>query len=1416
MNFVAANNASPNLHEAAKAKTSMTRPMRECSCIRIIGTAALLLAATGAQAQFGPLPVGSMSGNQGVTVTAAVTGTVSSVEVLTLGSAVGDFAVGTGASNCASANLAGGEQCTESVTFKPAAPGLRLGAIVLVGAPSSGSGEAVLGTAYLSGTGTGGLGVLIAGNELPVAGQFGMWTGAVGDGQPATLAELYLPGSVAVDGSGNMYIADGGHNRIRMVCASAASATIQGTSCPGAGIISTIAGDGNPAYTGDGGPAAGATLNNPGYVALDGAGNLYIADSGNNVVRVITAATGVITTIVGNSGGTVCGAHSDAVGDGCPAIQATLNMPEGVTLDGSGNLYIADTNNHRIREVSRATGIITTIAGDGHLNANGTGGYNGDNIAATSAELNFPYAVAFDSNGDMYIPDSANNRIRKVAAAGGVITPASQIVTFAGTGNAGATSCGAEPVAATAADVWSPSGVAVDAAGNVYIAETQNAAIRKVSAASGQISIMAENGCGDFYFDGQFATVELYGPTGLYLDGNGDLYVADTLNMWVQEIQGNFAALEYPTPVFQGDTSAPQMQAIENDGNAALDMTTIAPATNAAIDTTVANSCTNGGTLAVNANCEVGAVFAPEATPLLAATTPETPNIDVNEDSQATIAAPNSPLDIELIGIALGVSSTTTTVSSSPNPSGFGQTVTFTVKVTTGPGTGSLTGTVSIFDTFNGNTVTLASGLALNGSGVAAFALSTLAVGQHSITASYNNTSDQAHTASSSTAEIQSVLEGTSLSLTSSANPSNVGQSITFTATVTSAGGGINPTGTVTFYDGPVALSTQNLNGSGVATYSTSALANGVHQMSATYNGNAGNNVESSTSNTVSQDVQAPSTVGVVSSLNPSAYGATVTLSATVTSSATVAATGTVTFFDGGAQIGTGTLAGSPTVAQLTTSTLVVGTHPITATYAGDSYNSGSSTAQALNQVVNQAQTVTTATAAPSPGIAGTQETITATVQLVSGSAPLAGTVTFTSGTTTLGSAALNGSGTAAVNLTLPQGSYRIVATYGGNANGQGSVSAPLPYLAVLATTETTVTAAPQAAVVLNPITFTAKLTGNGVTPTGTVNILANGTVIGSANLNAGTATFTDSALAAGSYSITAVYLGDANNAGSTSATVNETVGTIPTTTSLGTSATSGSDPQVILVASVLNNDTGPVATGTVTFNNGTTEIGSATLDSTGVATLTPNLNAGVNSSIVAVYSGDADHSPSTSSAVTVSEPATGFNLTLTPSTVTVPTSQNITVTVSLSSNSGFADTIGLGCASLPAGVNCHFSPVSVNLPANGSDSVQLTVDTNNPLGGGASAMNSRTGSRKVSLAGIFLPLSVCFGWIFWRLRRRNASVLTMALFLALSAASLVATGCSSFSQSTASPGTYVIQVTGTGANSDLVHYQNLTLDIGQ
>jgi large repetitive protein len=241
----------------------------------------------------------------------------------------------------------------------------------------------------------------------------------------------------------------------------------------------------------------------------------------------------------------------------------------------------------------------------------------------------------------------------------------------------------------------------------------------------------------------------------------------------------------------------------------------------------------------------------------------------------------------------------------------------------------------------------------------------------------------------------------------------------------------------------------------------------------------------------------------------------------------------------------------------------------------------------------------------------------------------------------------------------------------------------------------------------------------------------------------------------------------------------------------------------------------GTAPTGTVTFTSGTTTIGTTTLNSDGVATLTPNLNAG-SYTIVASYGGDSIHSPSQSTAIKITSSGTSFGLTVTPSTISIPTGQNATVTVMLTSVSGFTDTIGLGCGSLPAGVNCHFSNIAVPLAANGTATAQLTIDTNNPLGGGSTAMNRKPERRSFEMAGLFLPFSLFLGWILWRFRKRHAGVLSTVLVLVLSAAALLATGCIGFTQNSAKAGTYTMQVVGVGQNSDVTQYQNVTLTITQ
>jgi len=1389
--------------------------------ITVIALLGFTVASLRAQSSFSSLPVGSTSGAQNVTVTSAPGGTVSSVRVLTLGASNLDFAKGAGASTCETATLAPGGNCTESVTFTPSLPGLRIGAVVLLS-----SGGQVLGTGYISGTGLGGLGVLLPGNMTTVAGVLDLYT-SVGDGGPATLAELDLPAAVAIDGAGNLYIADSLHNRIRIVCSSTPPPYVTG--CTGAGTITSIVGNGDPSYTGDGGLASSATLSSPDGLAIDGAGNIYIADTGNNVIRKITAATGMIATIAGNNSGTVCGGSTDSVGDGCTATQAVFNQPWGVTLDKTGNIYIADTSNHRIREVSATTFQITTIAGNGYTAANGNGKYSGDGGLATAASLNFPHAVAFDASGNMYIPDTLNDAVREVTAIGGAITPISTINTFAGTGTSGSLGCNAAAAAANTTPLHTPSAVTVDAAGNVYIADTENNAVRKVIASTGDMETVIQSGCEQAYNGSGFQSAALYAPMSMALDGNGNLYIADYFEMVVRQVQGNLAVLNFTTPATrQGSQSTPVSQAIENDGNAPLDITSITAGTNSTLGS--ASSCAPGN-LAADSFCTISAIFSPTV-----AGNGVTGNIDVAADTASNITAANSPLDIELIGNSTAVNSTTTAVTSNPATSVFGQLVTFTVTVTTGAGTGNLTGTVSLADTFGGSTNILAQALTLNLStsgttmtGTATFTISTLGIGKHSIVAAYNNSNDASHFPSTSAAITQTVLESVSAKVVSTVNPSTVGQSVTFNATVSiSGGGGVVPDGSVTFMDGNTPLSVQTLTASGlngVASYTTSTLANGPHSITVIYSGDAANQINGTTSAILTQDVQAPAAITLTSNQNAAFYGSPVTLTATIASSATNAATGTVTFLDAGKSIGTGTLSGTPATASLTLSTLSVGTHPITATYPGDGYNAAATSGAPLNQVIAQTLTSTTVAATPNPGIAGGATAITATVKVTAGAATPGGTLTFNSGTTLLGSAAIKGNtGQATINPVLVPNTYSIVATYTGDTDDAGSNSSPFSLVVVQATTSTTVSVAPSPGIVTQPITFTAMVTGTGLTPTGAVNFLANGSPIGSGNLNtAGIATLTTSSLPVGSYTITAQYLGDVYNAGSTAPSISESVSTLATLTDLGSATTTGTNPQVLLVATVINSayPGGPVPTGSVTFTSGTTQIGAANVDSSGVATLVPNLAGGVSYNITANYLGDSDHAPSSSSATSILNTPKDFTVTFTPATVTLASSQNTTVVVNLTSTGGFTDSITIGCGSTTVWVTCIFSPATVTLPANGVASTKLTIDTNSPLSGGLSASNRASSSRGITLAGLLpglLPFSALFGWLLWRFRRRYASVLTVVLttglFAAVSAAALLMNGCGGISLESAPPGTYVIQVTGTGVNSNVISYGTLTVTV--
>ena len=267
-------------------------------------------------------------------------------------------------------------------------------------------------------------------------------------------------------------------------------------------IITTVAGNGTAGYSGDGGPATSARLHGPYGVAVDSSGNIYIADSANNRIRKVTASTGIITTIVGNG-------TAGYSGDGGLATSAELNYPYGVTVDGSGNLYIADSINCVIRKVTATTGIITTFAG------NGTCGYTGDNGVATSAKLDIPQYTAVDGSGNVYIADTSNNRIRKVTASTGIIT------TFAGNGTMGYSGDGG---LATSAELWTPYGLALDSSGNLYFAAYHNNRVRKVTASTGIITTFAGNGTGGVDSGVAATSIGWPEPYGIAFDNAGNLY----------------------------------------------------------------------------------------------------------------------------------------------------------------------------------------------------------------------------------------------------------------------------------------------------------------------------------------------------------------------------------------------------------------------------------------------------------------------------------------------------------------------------------------------------------------------------------------------------------------------------------------------------------------------------------------------------------------------------------------------------------------------------------------------------------------------------------------------------------------------------------------------------------------------------
>jgi hypothetical protein len=600
---------------------------------------------------------------------------------------------------------------------------------------------------------------------------------------------------------------------------------------------------------------------------------------------------------------------------------------------------------------------------------------------------------------------------------------------------------------------------------------------------------------------------------------------------------------------------------------------------------------------------------------------------------------------------------TSTMLAANANPANAGAVLQLTATVSVGSGMngkangGDFSGTVTFHDG-----ATLLGTATVSAAGIATLNNSTLNVGPHNITATYGGNTN--YVGSASTLLLETIVSATtSTVLTSSATPSVAGSPISLTVTVTGTGG--IPTGTVTVTDGTgaggISLTTGSLNAKGSVTFTTSTLTVGQHTLTATYGGDAKNSPSNSPA--LLQIVQtATSNTTLLSSANPSSFGANVVFTATVATNGG-AVTGSATFSDGATVLGTIPISGS--TAVFNTSTLTLGTHSITAAYAGDA-DTAPSVTTVLFQQVRQAGSVTLASSA-NPSIAGTSLTFTAPIAAPQGVA-ITGAVSFEDGGTLLGMGNVSAGGMATLSISsLAVGQHLIVASYGGDSNNLGALSGPLVQTVQTAGTSVTLVSSVNPSLANAPVLLTSTVVGKGGAVSGSVKFQDGTTTLGAANVNAGAATLLVPGLAPGLHSIIAVYGGDANNSQSTSQVLLQSVVQAPTVT-LGSSQNPSLALDSVTFTAKASNGSNSPPSGTMVFSDGAAQLGKITIDATGAATFTVTSMAAGQHAISAAYGGDAVNLPEFSAVLAQSVQLRSTTDSLTASSTSLTGGQQVTL----------------------------------------------------------------------------------------------------------------------------------------------------------
>ena len=1201
------------------------------------------------------------------------------------------------------------DQCTITIAFKPGQIGLRLGALIIKDGPGD-----IVNLINLSGIGVG--------------PQFVF--------QPATFSVLntatglspstFTASSSVQDPDGNIFFTDVANNRILEKSPT---------------NVFTVAYSGSP-----------LALTNTSSLVIDGSGNLYISSG----VNVYVLPFGGTTLNVLNT----------------PGI--TLNHPTGLVMDSAGDLYIADSTNNKIYQVVLSSGFSQVLA-----------------LTGPGATLSGPTGLAIDENNNVYIADSGNNRI--------VDFPVTTLVTTV--------------VPLSTLTLNNPTGVTVDPAGTIYIADTGHSRILEATVQADQFVLTT------------IPALTLTTPAGILVEPNGDLVLSDTTLGLVTVVRST-ANVNFPTPTVVGlldATDDPETLTVQGTGNIASSLNTNDPSftgTNptAFLLASTGSTCptTAGGTFSLGDVCTYDLNFDPTvvgpntanlvltttaAGGLASTNTATLTGIGLNQLNHFTLVAVTVPAtspttvnlggSVELILTAIKADGTIAT--------DYTGTITFTTSDANGiyqGGTGAGTNTsVYTFSAADNGVLTIPvpSGLQLNAYGVWT---ATAVADPATVPPGANGTA---------TSNNIYVIEQSTLTLTSSINPSAVNQTTTFTLTIHTTGS-VTPGGTVTFYNNgvqigaPVAVT--GSGATGTASIPDSFATPGSYPITATY---------TSTSNTaggtasLTQLVGNTTSVTLTSSINPSLVNQSTTLTATLMSLGTFGApTGTIQFFDGATSLGTVNVTAG--IATLPASFSTAGTHNLAAVYTSTNPNLTGSTSPVYAQhVLNLASLILTSSVNPS--LPGQSTTLTATLTTLTTSP--GGTIKFYDGTTLIGTATLPAN-SVSVSFTTT-GNHILTAVYSGDTTTETITSPPLTQV-VLYTTTATLTSSVNPVLVNANTVLTATVHASSGTPTGTVTFKSNGITIGTGTLSGGVATLTTSFALPGTYTLVATYAGDSSNQPATTNTVSEVVlnaVTVAVTSSINPVFL---DNPTVLTATLTTLATGTLPSGTVNFFDGATPIGSGTIVN-GMVSITASFVYAGTHNITAVFAGDATDAPATSpvylqtvadfsltiatggsnSATTIAGGTATYNLVATPIiTATFPGALTLTVT------------------GLPATVTGTLTPTTI-AAGSGTTPVTLSVTAETLLQLGRlhhpPTNHSPIRYAPVTLALLALPLA------WFRRRKRFASLLaSLLVFFAITAGLSGCAGPANTGYYGETPQTYNLTVTATSGNLSRSTYLTLTV----